>query len=323
MTTATLGGAMNIVNRGVGGAQRTVLITGVSRGLGRALALEMAKRGHTVIGCSRSQDKLDSLHSELSSSAFPAAQPDSNPSSPDRHLFMNVDVRSNSSVEELARAVVEKKGVPDIIGELPKLVASLLVFSLDADFTLNSAWPLPLINLEYNDENLRAPPGSGAKAAYISALPDVAIMRALHALGTINRNNRLWEVPVEEFDTVIDSNVKGIANMLRHFIPLMIERKQGIIVNMSSGWGRSAAAQVAPYCASKWAVEGLTRSVAKELPSGMAIVALNPGVINTDMLTSCFGSSSSLYQTPESWAPKAATMILNLTIADNGASLSV
>lgn len=38
-------------------------------------------------------------------------------------------------------------------GELPKLVASLLVFSLDADFTLNSAWPLPLINLEYNDEN--------------------------------------------------------------------------------------------------------------------------------------------------------------------------
>lgn len=59
--------------------------------------------------------------------------------------------------------------------------------------------------------------------------------------------------------------------------------------------------QVAPYCASKWAVEGLTRSVAKELPSGMAIVALNPGVINTDMLASCFGSSSSLYQTPESW----------------------
>lgn len=98
MTTATLGGAMNIVNRGVGGAQRTVLITGVSRGLGRALALEMAKRGHTVIGCSRSQDKLDSLHSELSSSAFPAAQPDSNPSSPDRHLFMNVDVVSHLSL---------------------------------------------------------------------------------------------------------------------------------------------------------------------------------------------------------------------------------
>ncbi|XP_059648303.1 NADPH-dependent pterin aldehyde reductase [Cornus florida] len=251
VTTATLGG----------GAHRTVLITGVSRGIGKALALELAKRGHTIIGCSRSQDKLNSLQSELSSVSSSSSQPpQSNPSSSNKHLFMNVDVRSNSSVEELARAVMEKKGVPDII--------------------VNNA-------------------------------------------GTINRNNRIWEVPAEEFETVIDTNLKGVANMLRHFIPLMIETKQGIIVNMSSGWGRSAAAQVAPYCASKWAVEGLTRSVAKELPSGMAIVALNPGVINTDMLASCFGSSSALYQTPESWAPKAATMILNLTMADNGASLTV
>ncbi|KAK9286486.1 hypothetical protein L1049_014884 [Liquidambar formosana] len=250
----------NVVMNG-GGASRTVLITGVSKGLGRALALEIAKRGHTVIGCSRTQDKLNSLQSELSSPSpsSSSTHPDSSSSS-DKHLFMNVDVRSNSSVEELARVVMEKKGVPDII--------------------VNSA-------------------------------------------GTINRNNRIWEVPVEEFETVIDTNVKGIANVLRHFIPLMIESKQGIIVNMSSGWGRSAAAQVAPYCASKWAVEGLTRSVAKELPSGMAIVALNPGVINTDMLASCFGSSAALYQAPEAWAPKAASMILNLTVADNGASLTV
>ncbi|XP_052192181.1 NADPH-dependent pterin aldehyde reductase [Diospyros lotus] len=255
MTAAILGGGMNIVNGVGGGGKRTVLITGVSRGLGRALTLEMAKRGHTVIGCSRSPESLASLQSDINSSSS-----DPDPSSSDRHLFMNVDVRSNSSVEELARAVVEKMGVPDII--------------------VNNA-------------------------------------------GTINRNNRLWEVPVEEFDTVIDTNIKGIANVLRHFIPLMIERKQGIIVNMSSGWGRSAAAQVAPYCASKWAVEGLTRSMAKELPSGMAVVALSPGVVNTDMLVSCFGSSAALYQTPESWAPKAANMILNLTMADNGASLTV
>lgn len=223
-----------------------MLITGASKGLGRALALELAKRGHTVIGCSRTHDKLNSLQSELSS--------------PENHLFLNADVKSNSSIEELARVVVEKKGVPDII--------------------VNNA-------------------------------------------GTINRNNKIWEVPEEEFDAVIDTNVKGVANMLRHFIPLMIARKQGIIVNMSSGWGRSGAALVAPYCASKWAVEGLTRSVAKELPDGIAIVALNPGVINTDMLASCFGNSAALYQAPEAWALKAATMILNLTAADNGASLTV
>lgn len=62
--------------------------------------------------------------------------------------------------------------------------------------------------------------------------------------GTINRNNKIWEVPVEEFDNVIDTNVKGLVNVLRHFIPLMLTSKQGIVVNMSSGWGRSGAAQV-------------------------------------------------------------------------------
>ncbi|XP_057417450.1 NADPH-dependent pterin aldehyde reductase [Lotus japonicus] len=229
------------------GGGRRVMITGVSKGLGRALAIELANRGHTVIGCSRSEDMLSSLQSQLS------------PSNPN-HLFLNVDVKSNDSVEDLARIVKEKKIVPDVI---------------------------------------------------------------VNGAGTINKNNNLWEVPVAEFDSVMDTNVKGTANVLRHFIPLMLANKQGVIVNMSSGWGRSGAALVAPYCASKWAIEGLTRSVAKELPEGMAIVALNPGVINTDMLASCFGASAAHYQSPESWALKAATMILNLTPADNGASLTV
>lgn len=241
---------MNIVGSSAPSNLKTVLITGVSQGLGKALALELARRGHTVIGCSRSPEKLSAVQSELASASDGA----------NKHIVMNVDVRSNRSVEELARAVVEKKTIPDII--------------------VNNA-------------------------------------------GAINRNNKIWEVPEDEFDTVIDTNIKGTTNVLRHFIPIMIENKHGIIVNMSSGWGRSAAAQVAPYCASKWAVEGLTRSVAKELPPGIAVVALNPGVINTEMLQSCFGSSASVYPTPESWAPRAATLILHLTIADNGAPLTV
>jgi NAD(P)-dependent dehydrogenase (short-subunit alcohol dehydrogenase family) len=59
--------------------------------------------------------------------------------------------------------------------------------------------------------------------------------------------------------------------------------------------------QVAPYCASKWAIEGLTRSLAKELPPGLAAIDLSPGIVNTDMLNSCFGSSAPLYQTTETW----------------------
>jgi len=58
---------------------------------------------------------------------------------------------------------------------------------------------------------------------------------------------------------------------------------------------------VAPDCASKWAIEGLTRALAKELPDGIIAVALNPGVVDTDMLRSCFGSSASLYGGPTDW----------------------
>ncbi|KAJ0972865.1 hypothetical protein J5N97_020824 [Dioscorea zingiberensis] len=246
-----------------GGPPKTVLITGVSRGLGRALALELARRGHTIIGCSRSQDKIQALQDELprSSEDPPAASSSSSSSSSScKHLLTAIDVRSDSSIKEFAKLVVQTRRVPDII--------------------VNNA-------------------------------------------GTINKNNKIWEVPAEDFDMVIDTNLKGVANILRHFLPLMIERKRGIIVNMSSGWGRSPAAEVAPYCASKWAIEGLSRSVAKELPPGLAVISLSPGVVNTDMLASCFGSSAALYPSPETWAPKAATMILNLTEDDNGASLTV
>ncbi len=47
----------------------------------------------------------------------------------------------------------------------------------------------------------------------------------------------------------------------------MIERGRGVVVNFSSWWGREGAAEVAPYCATKWAIEGLTRAMAVELPA--------------------------------------------------------
>ena len=113
--------------------------------------------------------------------------------------------------------------------------------------------------------------------------------------------------------------------------------------------------QIAPYSASKWAIEGLSKSLAKELPDGMTVVTLDPGAINTDMLVSVAGSLASNYLPPERWyeyhqiiyskleflykyilsyelihsffivirAIKAATMILDLTPSDNGASLTV
>ena len=70
-------------------------------------------------------------------------------------------------------------------------------------------------------------------------------------------------------------------------------------------------------------MEGLTKALAQELPQGMAAIPLNPGVINTDMLQSCFSSMASQYQDTEAWARKAVPFILKLSPADNGQSLSV
>jgi NAD(P)-dependent dehydrogenase (short-subunit alcohol dehydrogenase family) len=144
--------------------------------------------------------------------------------------------------------------------------------------------------------------------------PDLLINNA----AVINQNAPLWQVPAEEFDRLIDVNVKGVANVIRHFVPAMVARKTGVIVNFSSGWGRSVSSDVAPYCASKWAIEGLTQALAEELPRGMAAVPFNPGVIDTDMLRTCFGGSASRYPAPAKWVEKAVPFLLSLNSRDNG-----
>jgi NAD(P)-dependent dehydrogenase (short-subunit alcohol dehydrogenase family) len=149
--------------------------------------------------------------------------------------------------------------------------------------------------------------------------PDILVNNA----AIINANAPLWKVGGREFSAVIDVNIKGTANTIRHFVPAMNERGSGVIVNFSSGWGRSVDAEVAPYCATKFAIEGLTRALAIELPSGLAAIALNPGIIDTAMLQSCFGGSSAGYETPESWAKRAVPFLLRLGPADNGGSLTV
>lgn len=148
--------------------------------------------------------------------------------------------------------------------------------------------------------------------------PDLLINNA----AIINRSAPLWEVPAEEFSQVIDINIKGVANVIRHFVPAMVKRKQGVIVNFSSTWGRSTSPEVAPYCATKFAIEGLTRALAQELPPGMAAVPFNPGVINTEMLQTCFGEGAHHYPTAELWSHTAAPYLLSLGPKHNGQSLS-
>ena len=149
--------------------------------------------------------------------------------------------------------------------------------------------------------------------------PDLLINNA----GVINRPAPLWEVPPEEFSRVVDVNVKGVYNVLRAFLPAMVERRRGVIVNMSSGWGRTTSPEVAPYCATKFAVEGLTKALAQELPEGMAAVALNPGIIDTDMLRTAWADGAAAHPSPEEWAERSVPYLLSLASAHNGRALTV
>ncbi|HEU5079385.1 MAG TPA: SDR family oxidoreductase [Opitutaceae bacterium] len=221
-----------------------IVITGVTRGLGRALAEYYIKEGHVVIGCGRSADGILDLRF-----SYPAPQD-----------FSVVDVAEASKVELWAERVLATHGVPD--------------------FLINNA----------------------------------ALM---------NTPAPLWKVPADEFSRLIDANVKGVANVIRAFVPSMVDAKKGVIVNFSSGWGRSVSSEVAPYCASKWAIEGLTKALAEELPSGMAAVPLNPGVIDTDMLRKSWSDGAGAYSKPEKWVEKAAPFILKISPKQNGQSLSV
>ena len=142
----------------------------------------------------------------------------------------------------------------------------------------------------------------------------------LNNAGLINQNSPLTQISPEEFSSILSVNLAGVHNMIRSFVPRMENLGRGIIANFSSYWGQSTAPEVAPYCATKWGIEGLTRSLAQELPKGLSAVAFNPGVINTDMLRSTFGSQANAYPTPQQWAMDAVTRLENLSSEDNGKS---
>jgi len=221
---------------------KLVCISGCSKGLGRAMAIEFHKRGWKVAGGARNAEALEQLEKEIGGLCF----------------FQAFDVSKSEEVENFAQSVEEKLGVPNLL--------------------VNNA-------------------------------------------GIINKNAPLTQISPEEFASVLSINLGGIHNMIRSFVPRMEKRGNGIIVNFSSYWGQSTAPEVGPYCATKWGVEGLTRSLAQELPQGLAAVAFNPGIINTDMLRSCFGDGASSHENPVDWAKHAVSRLEKIGLPDNGQTI--
>ena len=100
----------------------------------------------------------------------------------------------------------------------------------------------------------------------------------------ITRDNLLMKMTEEEFDAVIDINLKGTFNCIKHLSRQMLKQKGGRIINISSVSGVMGNAGQANYCASKAGVIGLTKSVARELASrGITCNAVAPGFIETEM----------------------------------------
>ncbi|MDA2504423.1 SDR family NAD(P)-dependent oxidoreductase [Bacillus cereus] len=225
------------------GISKSVIITGVTQGLGRAMVDRFHELGWNIYGCGRSKDKIEELKKQYSKI----------------HDFQVIDVSDSQQVNNWANYILNTHTAPDMI--------------------INNA-------------------------------------------SIVNQNAQLWKITAQEFENVMNVNVNGVVNVIRAFVPAMVARKEGIIINMSSSWGREGEAELAPYCASKFAIEGITKSMALELPHGMAVVALDPGgSISTPMLKSCAPQYINESSTPETWSHKAIEYILNITIDKNGDSL--
>jgi NAD(P)-dependent dehydrogenase (short-subunit alcohol dehydrogenase family) len=223
---------------------KTVVITGCTRGLGRAMIPLFAEAGWRIAACGRNEGQIAHLGSKW----------------PEPHFFARSDVSRENEVEAFCGQILEKFGAPDLV--------------------LNNA-------------------------------------------AIINANAPMWETSAEDFSRIIDINIKGTASMMRHLLPAMLKRGGGVIVNFSSGWGRCTAADVAPYCATKYAIEGLSMATAQDTRGKVAVIPMNPGIIDTEMLRSTFGDGACDFPDAEAWARRAVPFFMRLGTKDNGRPMTV
>ncbi|MBO6541079.1 MAG: SDR family oxidoreductase [Rhizobiaceae bacterium] len=144
--------------------------------------------------------------------------------------------------------------------------------------------------------------GRDSDAIECNVLDDVELKRQLgnrppydilvNNAGT-NRPNPLTEVSMDDFDAVMALNVRSLFRITQLVVPGMVGLGGGSIINISSQMGHVGAANRSVYCASKWAVEGLTRALAVELaPAGVRVNTVCPTFVLTEMTRPFFEDES-------------------------------
>lgn len=188
---------------------KTAVVTGASRGIGKGIALELARNGADIVGVYvKNEEKAKEALDEIIRTGVNVE-------------FVKCDVSKEKDVQQLKDRVLDKYGKADLI--------------------INNAG--------------------------------------------IHQHLKSWELSLEDWNRVIQTNLTGVFLVTKAFIPIMKEKRSGRVVNISSCVAYSGTDHEVHYAASKSGIVGLTKSLALELATyGINVNAVAPGYISTDML---------------------------------------